>query len=141
MVGYAETFSGGTLYSSGPPWYFSTNINVTLSPKPIAVGPTTIPVHVSSRVLLACATITMPGNVSTNYATLKKYRWNQLPHTLDPDVPVNKPFTSSHMVNGALASGGNLTMLDGHVEWKPLQQMIPRAGSAAGGGFGPNFYW
>lgn len=144
VVGYAQTFSGGALYgtqsTASAPYYFFTNINSKLSATTIPFLTTSLPIRVSSRVLLACATITAPGNVSTSYATMKSYQWKDLPHSLDPDVDVNKPFTSSHMGPGAVASGGNQAMFDGHVEWRNLQQMVPRAGSV-GGGFGPNFYW
>jgi prepilin-type N-terminal cleavage/methylation domain-containing protein/prepilin-type processing-associated H-X9-DG protein len=142
VVGYAQTFSGGTLYGTQETdtagYYFFTNVNTKLSATTIPFFATTLPIRVSSRVLLACATITLPGNVSTSYATMRSYPWSGLPHTLDPDVDVNKPFTSSHMA-GAIAAGGNQAMFDGHVEWRQLQQMVPRAGSL--GGIGPNFYW
>jgi prepilin-type N-terminal cleavage/methylation domain-containing protein/prepilin-type processing-associated H-X9-DG protein len=144
VVGYAQTFSGGAGYgtqnSGTAPYYFFTNINSKLSAGSIAFFNSSLPIRMSSRVLLACATITSPGSVTTSYATMKTYPWKNLPHSLDPDVAVNKPFTSSHMGAGSIAAGGNLAMIDGHVEWRNLQRMIPRAGSV-GGGFGPNFYW
>ena len=141
IVGYAETFSGPMLFTSNAPWYFATNSNAKLTDSPIAFFASNLPMHVSSRVLLACSTITMTGNASTNYSVMQTFQWTQLPTSLDPDLPVNKPFTSSHMLNGRLAAGGNLMMFDGHAEWRRLQNMVPRAGSDAVGGFGPNFYW
>jgi prepilin-type processing-associated H-X9-DG protein len=95
-----------------------------------------LPIRSSSRVLLACATITLEGNLSANLATMSTYQWTGLPHSLDPDVPVNKPFTTSHLLNRKIPSGGNQAMLDGHAEWRPFRQMIPRAGAGS-----PNFYW
>jgi len=53
-------------------------------------------------------------------------------------VPGNKPFTSSHMLNARIPSGANLGMLDGHVEWRPFQQLLPRA---AEDGQGLAFYY
>jgi prepilin-type processing-associated H-X9-DG protein len=41
------------------------------------------------------------------------------------------------MLNSRIPAGGNLSMLDGHVEWRPFQQFIPRAG----GNEGPAFYY
>jgi len=139
IVGYAETFDGATLFDDAGSWYFSTNINFKLNAAtvaPISAPTHILPISVSSRVLLACATITLGENLSTNLATKNTYQWTGLPHSLDPDAPVNKPFTSSHLLSSKIPSGGNQAMIDGHVEWAPFRQMIPRAGSGS-----PAFYW
>jgi prepilin-type processing-associated H-X9-DG protein len=47
-----------------------------------------------------------------------------------------KPHTSPHL-NGSLPAGGNLGMLDGHVEWRRFQDMQIRTPSSAA----PNFWW
>ena len=86
--------------------------------------------------LLACATITLGNNLSTSLTMMNTYQWTGLPHSLDPDDPVNKPFTTSHLLSSKIPSGGNQAMIDGHVEWTPFRQMIPRAGSGS-----PAFYW
>jgi len=145
VVGYAQTFSGGAFYTTVGSWYFGTNINAKLSassiPNPVAGAP--ILINRSSRVLLACSTITAPGALpspANPYAAMKSYRWNGIPYTVDQDVVVHKPFTSAHMANTTLAAGGNQAMIDGHVEWRSLQQMLPRAANANGTS-GPNFYW
>lgn len=95
-----------------------------------------LPISPSSRVLLACATITLGQNLSVSLTLKNTFQWNDLPHTLDPDDPVNKSFTTSHMLNGKIPSGGNQAMIDGHSEWTPFRQMVPRAGSGS-----PAFYW
>jgi prepilin-type processing-associated H-X9-DG protein len=137
ILGYAETFDGTSLFGDDPPWYFSTNTNTKLTASTVANSfSTTFPISVSSRVLLACSTITALDNLSTSLATMETYQWVGLPHDLDPDVPVQKSFTTSHLINATLPSGGNQAMVDGHVEWRPFGQMIPRAGSGA-----PVFYW
>ena len=69
---------------------------------------------------------------------MENYIWTGIPHSVDPDVPGNKPFTSAHMQGARIPSGANLGMFDGHVEWRHFQQLIPRAG---GGGEGPCFYY
>jgi prepilin-type N-terminal cleavage/methylation domain-containing protein/prepilin-type processing-associated H-X9-DG protein len=163
VLGYAQTFSGlagtATSFADQPPlWNFSTNVNLKLSPQPIAFGAMSLPIQAASRALLACATITLPGNLSANPTTMNSYQWAGLPHTLDPDVPGTLPFSSSHLIGGKLPSGGNVGMFDGHVEWRPFNQMMPRAagGSSGGGsgrrdddddddgpagGSGPSYYW
>jgi prepilin-type N-terminal cleavage/methylation domain-containing protein/prepilin-type processing-associated H-X9-DG protein len=138
IVGYTETLYGIALYNNFGDWEFSTNINQKLSSQPISVGGISLPIVTSARVLTACAVITNPNNVSDYLQMKDRYIWTALPHYDDPDVPGNKPFTSSHMLNATLPSGANLGMFDGHVEWRRFQDVIPRAG---GGGLGPCFYF
>ena len=138
IVGYAETLYGIGLYANSGSWDFSTNINQKLSATSLSLNGVALPLNISSRVLLACATISASGQLSQNLATMRSYSWTGLPHSLDPDVPGAKTFTSAHMLNATLPSGGNLGMLDGHVEWRRFQDLIPRAGSASEG---PCFYY
>jgi prepilin-type N-terminal cleavage/methylation domain-containing protein/prepilin-type processing-associated H-X9-DG protein len=142
VVGYTQTFyglsQGNGLYQNSGSWLFSTNVNQKLLTQPITVGTTTYQIQGSSRVLVACATITDSGQLSANLTVMQAYTWTGIPHADDPDVPVNKPFTSAHMRDAKLPSGGNLGMFDGHVEWRNFQQIIPRAGSGSGG---PCFYY
>jgi len=162
IIGYAHTFSGSaktvTLFNDQPPyWYFSTNVNVKLTPQPISFYSMNLPIGAASRALLACATITLPGNLSATLAAMNSFSWSGLPHTLDPDMPGTLPFTSSHLVKGKLPSGGNVGMFDGHVEWRPFRLMMPRASGTSGSpgrpndddddddgpasGSGPVYYW
>jgi prepilin-type N-terminal cleavage/methylation domain-containing protein len=140
VVGYAETFYGIGLYANTGNWEFSTNLNQKLSAASISsssYGGKLLQISASSRVLLACATITSANNLSDIPRVMETFVWTGLPHSDDPDVPVDKPFTSSHMLNSRLPLGGNLGMIDGHVEWRPFQQLFPRAG----GDNGPAFYF
>jgi prepilin-type processing-associated H-X9-DG protein len=41
-------------------------------------------------------------------------------------------------LNGLIPLGGNVGMLDGHVEWRNFTNMLPRAGSGASA---PFFFW
>ena len=139
ILGYAQTFDGATLFDDQGAWYFSTNINTKISAatvSPMSNPSMSLPISPSSRVLLACATITLGQNLSISLTLKNTFQWNDLPHTLDPDDPVNKSFTTSHMLNGKIPSGGNQAMIDGHSEWTPFRQMVPRAGSGS-----PAFYW
>jgi len=138
IIGYAQTFYGIGLYANSGPWEFSTNINQKLTTMPLTLNGKSLTIQASSRVLLACATITTAENLSDNFTTMEHYLWTDLPHTQDPDVPGAKPFTSAHMLNARIPAGGNLGMIDGHVEWRPFRQFIPRAG---GENEGPAFYY
>jgi prepilin-type N-terminal cleavage/methylation domain-containing protein len=138
VIGYAETFYGIGLYANSGSWDFSTNINQKLTTAPLTLDGKSVAIKASSRVLLACATITSANNLSDNFAIMQHYQWTDLPHSDDPDVPGTKPFVTSHMQNGRLPAGGNLGMIDGHVEWRPFRQFVPRAG---GDGGGPAFYY
>jgi prepilin-type N-terminal cleavage/methylation domain-containing protein/prepilin-type processing-associated H-X9-DG protein len=138
VVGYTETLYGISLYANTGEWDFSTNVNQKLNTEPLSMNGKLLPIRASSRVLLACDTITKPGDLSQNLAAMEKFAWTGLEHSMDPDVPGNKPFTSSHLLNGGIPSGSNLGMFDGHVEWRPFAQLIPRAGSDY---IGPCFYY
>jgi prepilin-type N-terminal cleavage/methylation domain-containing protein/prepilin-type processing-associated H-X9-DG protein len=138
VVGYAETLYGIGLYANSGSWQFSTNMNQKLNTEPITLNGVSFQIKPSTRILLACATITRAGNLSENLRTMESYIWTGIPHSDDPDVPGNKPFTSAHMLNARIPSGANLAMFDGHVEWRPFQQLIPRAGA---NGEGPCFYY
>jgi prepilin-type processing-associated H-X9-DG protein len=113
IVGYAGTFSGIGEYANGVIY----------------------PIQASSRILLACVTIADEGSYSTVPAIMNTFTWTGIPSSEDGDVVVTKPFTSAHM-NRKLPSGDNVGMFDGHVEWRPFRQIVPRAG-----GGGPSFYY
>jgi prepilin-type N-terminal cleavage/methylation domain-containing protein len=138
IIGYTETFSGINLYSDIGEWRFSTNVNAKLSTAPLTIDGELLPVKPSSRVLLACATVTTATSLSDIYSTMERFPWTGLPHSSDPDVPGTKPFTSAHMLNARLPAGGNEGMIDGHVEWLPFRQFIPRA---SGNDQGLSFYY
>jgi prepilin-type N-terminal cleavage/methylation domain-containing protein/prepilin-type processing-associated H-X9-DG protein len=139
IVGYAQTLYGIGDYVNQGEWEFSTNVNQKLTGEPIVLGGRSIPIVVASRVLTACATITASPGVSDNLATMETYIWTDLPHNgannVDPDVPGIKPFTSAHMANARIPSGGNMGMIDGHVEWRRFQDFIPRTQG------NPSFYY
>jgi prepilin-type N-terminal cleavage/methylation domain-containing protein/prepilin-type processing-associated H-X9-DG protein len=135
IVGYAETFYGIADYANTGEWEFSTNMNQKLTGEPITLNGQSLRIITSSRVLTACATITSSGSLSENLTAMEHYLWTGLPHSDDPDVPGAKPFTSAHMLNARIPSGGNLGMFDGHVEWRRFQDFIPRSKG------GPCFYY
>jgi prepilin-type processing-associated H-X9-DG protein len=125
-VGYTMTLIGINEYANSGEWDFSTNVNQKLN----AVSFTTNGLHVlirpASRVLVACVTITGSGNSAATLSAMEKYQWRNLPHSDDPDVPGNKPFNSAHLLTTGIPAGGNVGMMDGHVQWRPFRQFIPR---------------
>ncbi len=138
VVGYALTLPGVSMYETASGFLLATNINARLRSEPIVVSGVSYPIRASTRVLLACCTISPGGSMSANYNVFKNYRWTDIPHTDDPDVPVLKSFTSAHMMNAKIPAGGNIGMFDGHVEWRPFQQFTIRAGTDSAG---PCFYY
>jgi prepilin-type N-terminal cleavage/methylation domain-containing protein/prepilin-type processing-associated H-X9-DG protein len=137
VIGYAQTFVNTASYGNA----FATNTNLKLSstttpgfilkPGGVPIGP------VSSRPLVACATLngTVSGS-SDVFATMCTYNWNDI----DGGYKINgalKPHLSAHLKNATIPDGGNIGMLDGHAEWRLFLQMICRAGNADA----PYFYY
>jgi prepilin-type N-terminal cleavage/methylation domain-containing protein/prepilin-type processing-associated H-X9-DG protein len=127
VVGYTETLYGIAAYANGGS-EFSTNINQKLSATSIILAGRSLPIIASSRVLTACVAITDQGT-SDALSGMEHYKWTDLPHSDDGDVPGNKSYTSSHMLNAAIPSGVNLGMFDGHVEWRQFRNIIARGNS------------
>jgi len=137
VLGYATTVPGVASMWTTPEgtYLFATNINATLTMQRVNNLGTYYPVTPASRPLVADATLT-PGNgvpppagPALNAAMLT-YNW--------VDVPGGyiKHHLSPHL-NGSIPLGGNVGMLDGHVEWRNFTNMLPRAGD---GGI-PYFFW
>ena len=116
VIGYAPTLPGS-------PTLDPTNVNATLTPqplKPFLLSPYTIPPEPASRrVLVADATITHPGTPN----------WFYIPGAY------RVPHISPHL-EGFVPAGGNVVMLDGHVQWRKFGDMQLRTPSAQ-----TLFYW
>jgi prepilin-type N-terminal cleavage/methylation domain-containing protein/prepilin-type processing-associated H-X9-DG protein len=141
VIGYAQTFIHTASYS-GP---FATNTNsklteTTTPPYPLAPGG--LPVGaLSRRPLVACATLNGPGVTgdgasgdSDVLATMLTYNWIDV----DGGYQLNgkpKGHISAHLATKKTPQGGNIGMIDGHVEWKPFNLMINRTASS------PYFYY
>ncbi len=122
VIGYVQTFSGsGTL--------IPTNFNTTLTPQRITVPPIqTLPAPLASqRVLFADSTISagniLPPTAADNFTQISG--------------GYSKPHRTCHL-DGALPAGGNLAMLDGHVEWRRFSLMVVRNSP---GTPGPYWWW
>jgi prepilin-type N-terminal cleavage/methylation domain-containing protein/prepilin-type processing-associated H-X9-DG protein len=120
VIYYAQTFFGTASYSGT----FETNENKTLSMTSVTADGVTLPIQVSNRPLTACEQIeqTALDNPSSDPAVEATYNWT------DVVGGYVKHDISSHLKDGKVPSGGNVGMLDGHVEWRNLNQMLPRTG-------------
>jgi prepilin-type processing-associated H-X9-DG protein len=129
VLGYASTLPCAS-FESGD---FSTNVNTTLSMDRAADSyGWFFPIIPASRPLVADATLTDSG-ASFTYAIMLAYNWS----SIDGGYVYNghrKPHLSAHL-NSLIPLGGNIGMLDGHVEWRNFKDMLPRDG------YSPYFYW
>jgi prepilin-type processing-associated H-X9-DG protein len=121
VLGYANTLPGN-------PGVLAPNINSTLNPVPVQIsfGVYSNPLA-SQRVLLADAAISDYGQSNPG----SRYTYNYT------DILSGFPdkYTSAHLA-GRFPVGGNLGMLDGHVEWRKFEDMTPRTTSTT-----PTFWW
>jgi prepilin-type N-terminal cleavage/methylation domain-containing protein/prepilin-type processing-associated H-X9-DG protein len=124
VVGYAMTFSGTASLSE-------TNQNPSILPRGITgpSGESLPPPSLSERVLVADATISKAGNANIVDRSLNSFT----------DVPGGyvKHHRAAH-VNWSYPAGGNLGMLDGHVEWRKFEKMVPRTDPNSNS---PVFWW
>ena len=118
VLGYACTLSGTTSL-------VSTNWNATLEPRSISYGLKVS--RPSDRVLLADGTIS--GSGQYNEAMRDRYNYTSIPGGF------RLAQISPHL-QGLIPAGGNLAMLDGHVEWRPFAEMHIRSTSGV-----PGFWW
>ncbi len=117
VIGYALTLGSAILAS--------TNRNSTIVPQPITGGPAVIPPPLpSQRVLTADANLSQDG---VNFTSIPGgFGFNGVLY----------PHLCPHL-DGTFPAGGNVGMLDGHVEWRPFKQMQIRTTA----GMLPYFYW
>ena len=123
VVGYALTFPGNTSV-------IATNLNSTLTPQRISLSGSWLPApSPAQRPLVADGTISLYGQGT--YAQRYTYNYTDVAggysvHHLSPHL------------NGQFPAGGNVGMLDGHVEWRKFDSMQCRviSGSGAAG-----FWW
>lgn len=120
VLGYAMTLPNTASLASS-------NQNVKIYPTPVQIGPVTVMPIITDRVLIADATLSLDGQSSP--AQRFSYNYSSVPGGYA------KAHTSPHL-NGKTPSGGNLGMLDGHVEWRKFQQMYPRTLPGS-----PTFWW
>ena len=121
VVGFAMTLPNtATLATS--------NQNTKIYPQPIQIGPVSVLPTITDRVLVADATLSLPGQ--DDEKRRNTYNFVSVPGGY------SKPHISPHL-KGSLPAGGNLGMLDGHVEWRKFENMHVRTVS----GSSPTFWW
>jgi type II secretory pathway pseudopilin PulG len=129
-VGYAQTFFGTASYAG----FFETNTNQKLGATSTPGGADSVLVgNVSKRPLTACATLNATG-FSDVYATELTYNWNNVEGGYEYDGHL-KGSLSAHLEGRSIPVGGNIGMLDAHVEWRRFQDMINRTAAS------PHFYY
>jgi prepilin-type N-terminal cleavage/methylation domain-containing protein/prepilin-type processing-associated H-X9-DG protein len=125
VTGYALTFFKTPSYADD----FATNTNQKLGEASTPGGgtyPGGVPVgNLSRRPLTACATLNNTGD-SDLYGMMQKYNWSDVDGGYKYDNAY-KGHISAHLEGKSIPSGGNIGMIDGHVEWRPFNQMINRA--------------
>ena len=115
VIGYALTLPN-------TPSLCPTNQNPTIIPQPVRFGPVMVNRGPSSDIVLV-GDATMSRNTECNEA--QKYTGGY--HWTDIDTgSYGKHHVTAHMKGGSPA-GGNLGMLDGHVQWRKFDQMHIRA--------------
>jgi prepilin-type processing-associated H-X9-DG protein len=115
---------------------FATNKNEKLTVvKPIQVGFNQwMTPKLTDRVIVADATITDYGQVNTAQKNSPAYRWRNIMGGF------YKPHLSPHFCgSGATPIGGNLLMMDGHVEWRKFNspEFVCRTDNSGP----PGFWW
>jgi len=130
VLGYALTLDG-------TPALIKTNANPSLYPQPVQFGPITImPGPPTDRVLVADASI----SETAQHDESQRFTYNYT--RIMGSYP--KAHTSAHL-KGSIPAGGNLGMLDGHVEWRRFATMHVRGYGGIGGaqdnGSCPTFWW
>ena len=118
VTGYAFTFPGtpGLLY---------TNVNTRSFPESIAFGPIVMPpASTSSRVLVADATISKHGQATVPAPANYDFSKNLFGSAVINGLPFHH--RSNHLGSGGWPEGGNVAMLDGHVQWRKFENMQSR---------------
>ena len=131
--GYAQTFYGTASYSGTSVTNTNQKLGAASTPGYFDMEGGVPVGNLSKRPLTACATLTDSGD-SDVYATFVKYNWINTDGGYTYDG-VAKGHIAAHLEAGTIPVGANIGMIDGHVEWRPFNQMINRTGG------GPYFYY
>jgi prepilin-type N-terminal cleavage/methylation domain-containing protein/prepilin-type processing-associated H-X9-DG protein len=132
VIGYALTLPH-------TPSLCPTNQNPTIYPQPVQFGPVMLNRGPAPDIVLV-ADATISRNTECNEAL--KYSGGY--HWRDIDTgSYAKHHVTAHM-NGNLPAGGNLGMLDGHVQWRKFELMHIRASGTlwpSGNNTCPTYWW
>ena len=139
----AWNYAGGTVRVTGYAfaWYNTPSLTVSnqnrlITPTPIVSGGPNgmYPApSASDRPLTTCCTLSDVGQNNPNLRA--NYNYTAVVGGLSPFN-----HKSAHL-NKKLPLGGNVGMLDGHVEWRKFQAMLPRSAATVNGVSIPVFWW
>jgi prepilin-type N-terminal cleavage/methylation domain-containing protein/prepilin-type processing-associated H-X9-DG protein len=94
---------------------------------------------VSDRILTACCTLSKNGQKDPTQVA--NYQWQNITGSLMwPPGAGYFQHRTAHL-NKTTPLGGNVGMLDGHVEWRKFQYMLPRTLDSVNGVAIPCFWW
>jgi prepilin-type N-terminal cleavage/methylation domain-containing protein len=132
VIGYALTLPK-------TPSLCPTNQNPTITPQPVQFGPMTINRgSVADIVLVGDATISRNTECNEAQKFTGGYHWTDI-----DTGSYAKHHVTAHM-KGGLPAGGNLGMLDGHVQWRKFELMHVRASGTiwpSGNDSCPTYWW
>jgi prepilin-type N-terminal cleavage/methylation domain-containing protein/prepilin-type processing-associated H-X9-DG protein len=115
----------------------STNWNYSIIPRAIPYSgpgnPSHYPPSPTDRVLIADAVMSERTQNNPNPAMRTGYNYNNI------ITGIYRPHRTSHL-KGSQPAGGNIGMLDGHVEWRKFERMLPRVHPNAPNTT-PTFWW
>jgi prepilin-type N-terminal cleavage/methylation domain-containing protein/prepilin-type processing-associated H-X9-DG protein len=92
----------------------------------------------ADRPLTTCCTLSMNGQ--TDPTKVDTYQWQNITGSLYWPPTTLFQHRTAHMTKN-MPEGGNIGMLDGHVEWRKFQFMLPRTNPTANGYPIPTFWW
>jgi len=145
-------YAGGSVHVTGYAYAWQNTPSITTTNQNRSTIPTTIvdmskpgfPTYPapspSDRPLTTC--ITMSESGQNNPASVGGYQWSGITGGLNWPPPNYPPFLhrTSHL-NKNFPVGGNIGMLDGHIEWRKFQFMFPRTNPSVNGVAIPVFWW
>jgi prepilin-type N-terminal cleavage/methylation domain-containing protein/prepilin-type processing-associated H-X9-DG protein len=139
-------YNGGATHVTGyayawqnTPSLTKTNQNAKLTPTVLVDTskpgqPTYPPPSPSDRPLTTCTTLSDTGQNQPALAGTYKYTG------IVGGIGTQFLHRTSHL-NGRLPAGGNVGMMDGHVEWRKFVNMLPRTNPSVDGTPIPVFWW
>jgi prepilin-type N-terminal cleavage/methylation domain-containing protein len=101
-------------------------------------SPTYNPPSPCDRPLTACCTLSKTGQ--NNPAATSGYQWQGITGGLVWPAPQLFQHRTAHL-SGGVPAGGDIGMLDGHVEWRKFRYMLPRTNPSVNGTPIPTFWW
>lgn len=132
VTGYAATYPDTTKYYTATPSLIISNLNVSytaMKTLPNGAGVTALVGPPTDRVLLSCAIVSKDDQLNLGADSFNAVKGGSLVIT----------HSTSHL-NGSIPAGGNLAMMDGHVEWRKFPAK-PGVGNIRSQGLSMCYFW